>query len=200
MGSGRINITLREAFEKEPRLKQLTETDPQIHTLFDISKRIEGLYRHAGIHAAGLVISNRPMVEHCPLYRGKNDELVIQYDMKKAEEIGLIKFDFLGLKTLTFLKKAEEMVNRRHPEAHLKLDRISLADPKTFDLLCQGDTNGIFQLESSGMQDLLRRAKPNRFADIVAITSLYRPGPMVMLDDYVGRKHGQFRSNMILLS
>lgn len=186
-----INITLREAFEKEPRLKQLTETDPQIHTLFDISKRIEGLYRHAGIHAAGLVISNRPMVEHCPLYRGKNDELVIQYDMKKAEEIGLIKFDFLGLKTLTFLKKAEEMVNRRHPEAHLQLDRISLADPKTFDLLCQGDTNGIFQLESSGMQDLLRRAKPNRFADIVAITSLYRPGPMVMLDDYVGRKHGQ---------
>ncbi|NBT59594.1 DNA polymerase III subunit alpha, partial [bacterium] len=186
-----INITLTEAFEKEPRLSQLTETDPQIHTLFDISRRIEGLYRHAGIHAAGLVISNRPMVEHCPLYRGKNDELVIQYDMKKAEEIGLIKFDFLGLKTLTFLKKAEALVNQKHPEACLDLDKISLADTKIFELLCQGDTNGIFQLESSGMQDLLRRAKPNRFADIVAITSLYRPGPMVMLDDYVGRKHGQ---------
>ena len=186
-----INITLNEAFEKEPRLRALTETDPQIHTLFEISRRIEGLYRHAGIHAAGLVISNRPMVEHCPLYRGKNDELVIQYDMKKAEEIGLIKFDFLGLKTLTFLKKAEALVNEKHPQAHLELDKISLADPKTFELLCQGDTNGIFQLESSGMQDLLRRAKPNRFADIVAITSLYRPGPMVMLDDYVGRKHGQ---------
>jgi DNA polymerase-3 subunit alpha len=186
-----INITLNEAFEKEPRLKSLTETDPQIHTLFEISKRIEGLYRHAGIHAAGLVISNRPMVEHCPLYRGKNDELVIQFDMKKAEEIGLIKFDFLGLKTLTFLKKAEQLVNRLHPGTNLELDKIDLADQKTFELLCQGDTNGIFQLESSGMQDLLRRAKPNRFADIVAITSLYRPGPMVMLDDYVGRKHGQ---------
>lgn len=186
-----INITLNEAFEKEPRLKSITETDPQIHTLFEISKRIEGLYRHAGIHAAGLVISNRPMVEHCPLYRGKNDELVIQFDMKKAEEIGLIKFDFLGLKTLTFLKKAEQLVNRLHPGTNLELDKIDLADQKTFELLCQGDTNGIFQLESSGMQDLLRRAKPNRFADIVAITSLYRPGPMVMLDDYVGRKHGQ---------
>ena len=186
-----INITLKEAFEKEPRLRALTETDSQIHTLFDISKRIEGLYRHAGIHAAGLVISNRPMVEHCPLYRGKNDELVIQYDMKKAEEIGLIKFDFLGLKTLTFLKKAEALVNEKHPEAKLELDKINLTDPKMFELLSQGDTNGIFQLESSGMQDLLRRAKPNRFSDIVAITSLYRPGPMVMLDDYVGRKHGQ---------
>lgn len=186
-----INITLKEAFEKEPRLKNLTETDPQIHTLFEICKRIEGLYRHAGIHAAGLVISNRPMVEHCPLYRGKNDELVIQYDMKKAEEIGLIKFDFLGLKTLTFLKKAEGLVNSLHPEARLELDKIDLADPQIYELLSQGDTNGIFQLESSGMQDLLRRAKPNRFADIVAITSLYRPGPMVMLDDYVGRKHGQ---------
>lgn len=186
-----INITLKEAFEKEPRLKNLTETDPQIHTLFEVCKKIEGLYRHAGIHAAGLVISNRPMVEHCPLYRGKNDELVIQYDMKKAEEIGLIKFDFLGLKTLTFLQKAEELVNRLHPGTELHLDKIDLADPKIFELLSQGDTNGIFQLESSGMQDLLRRAKPNRFSDIVAITSLYRPGPMVMLDDYVGRKHGQ---------
>jgi len=186
-----INITLEEAFEKEPRLRQLTETDPQMFTLFEICKRIEGLYRHAGIHAAGLVISNRPMVEHCPLYRGKNNELVIQYDMKKAEEIGLIKFDFLGLKTLTFLKKAEGLVNQLHPEAKLELDKISLADPKIFELLSLGDTNGIFQLESSGMQDLLRRAKPNRFSDIVAITSLYRPGPMVMLDDYVGRKHGQ---------
>lgn len=185
-----INITLEEAFEKEPRLRQLTETNPQMFTLFEICKRIEGLFRHAGIHAAGLVISNRPMVEHCPLYRGKNNELVIQYDMKKAEEIGLIKFDFLGLKTLTFLKKAEKLINQLHPEAKLELDKISLSDPKVFELLSQGDTNGIFQLESSGMQDLLRRAKPNRFADIVAITSLYRPGPMVMLDDYVGRKHG----------
>ncbi|NBX93317.1 MAG: DNA polymerase III subunit alpha [Proteobacteria bacterium] len=186
-----INITLKEAFEKEPRLKSLTESDPQVHTLFEICKRIEGLYRHAGIHAAGLVISNRPMVEHCPLYRGKNDELVIQFDMKKAEEIGLIKFDFLGLKTLTFLKKAEELVNQSHPTVQLQLDKIDLRDAKVFELLSRGDTNGIFQLESSGMQDLLRRVKPNLFADIVAITSLYRPGPMEMLDDYVGRKHGQ---------
>jgi len=185
-----LNITLDKAFEQESRLRELTTNDPKLHHLFSVCRSLEGLARHASIHAAGLVISNRPMVEHCPLYRGKNDELVIQFDMKKAEEIGLIKFDFLGLKTLTFLQAAEKLVNTRHPESPLNLGRLNLSDKKMYEMLSKGDTFGIFQLESSGMQDLLKKARPDCFADIVAIISLYRPGPMVMLDDFIGRKHG----------
>ena len=185
-----LNITLDKAFETESRLRDLTASDPKLHHLFSVCRSLEGLARHASIHAAGLVISNRPMVEHCPLYRGKNDELVIQFDMKKAEEIGLIKFDFLGLKTLTFLQSAERLVNLRHSEAKFNLTRLNLADKKMYEMLSKGDTFGIFQLESSGMQDLLKKARPDCFADIVAIISLYRPGPMVMLDDFIGRKHG----------
>lgn len=185
-----LNITLDKAFETEQRLRDLTASDPKLHHLFSVCRSLEGLARHASIHAAGLVISNRPMVEHCPLYRGKNDELVIQFDMKKAEEIGLIKFDFLGLKTLTFLQAAEKLVNTRHPEDKFNLTHLNLADKKMYEMLAKGDTFGIFQLESSGMQDLLKKARPDCFADIVAIISLYRPGPMVMLDDFIGRKHG----------
>lgn len=185
-----LNITLDKAFETESRLRDLTASDPKLHHLFSVCRSLEGLARHASIHAAGLVISNRPMVEHCPLYRGKNDELVIQFDMKKAEEIGLIKFDFLGLKTLTFLQSAEKLVNTRYPENKLQINRLNLTDKKMYEILSKGDTFGIFQLESSGMQDLLKKARPDCFADIVAIISLYRPGPMVMLDDFIGRKHG----------
>lgn len=185
-----LNITLDKAFETESRLRDLTSSDPKLHHLFSVCRSLEGLARHASIHAAGLVISNRPMVEHCPLYRGKNDELVIQFDMKKAEEIGLIKFDFLGLKTLTFLQSAEKLVNTRYPENKLQLNRLNLSDKKMYEILSKGDTFGIFQLESSGMQDLLKKARPDCFADIVAIISLYRPGPMVMLDDFIDRKHG----------
>ncbi len=185
-----VNITLDKAFEQESRLRDLTANDPKLHHLFSVCRSLEGLARHASIHAAGIVISNRPMVEHCPLYRGKNDELVIQFDMKKAEEIGLIKFDFLGLKTLTFLQSAERLVNNRYPENEFRLSHLDLANKKMYEMLSKGDTFGIFQLESSGMQDLLKKARPDCFADIVAIISLYRPGPMVMLDDFIGRKHG----------
>lgn len=186
-----LNITLEEAFDVEPRLRELTEKDPKMAQLFQVCRALEGLGRHASIHAAGLVISNRPMVEHCPLYRGKNDELVVQFDMNNADRIGLIKFDFLGLKTLTFLRSAELLINQRHSDAHFNLNRINLSDRKMYEMLCRGDTNGVFQLESSGMQDMLKKARPDRFADIVALISLYRPGPMEMLDDFIGRKHGQ---------
>jgi DNA polymerase-3 subunit alpha len=188
-----LNITLAEAFEQESRLRDLTAKDPKMHHLFEVCKKLEGLTRHASIHAAGIVISNKPMVEHCPLYRGKNDELVIQFDMNNADKIGLIKFDFLGLKTLTFLKLAENLINASYPEAKLNLDRISLSDPKMFELFSKGDTLGIFQMESSGMQDLMKRVRPTHFADIVAINALYRPGPMGsgMLDDFIKRKHGE---------
>jgi DNA polymerase-3 subunit alpha len=188
-----LNITLEEAFAAEPRLRQLTESDPRMGQLFAICRSLEGLGRHASIHAAGLVISNRPMVEHCPLYRGKNDELVIQFDMNNADKIGLIKFDFLGLKTLTFLQKAEELVNQRHPEAKYSLSRSPLVDKPMYEMLARGDTLGIFQLESSGMQDLMKKIRPDCFADIVASNALYRPGPLEsgMVDDFINRKHGQ---------
>ncbi|MCB9255345.1 MAG: DNA polymerase III subunit alpha [Bdellovibrionaceae bacterium] len=188
-----LNITLKEALEQEPRLRQAQETDARTERLFSISQSLEGLYRHASIHAAGVVIANNPMVEHCPLYRGKEGEAVIQFDMTNAERIGLIKFDFLGLKTLTFLQKAEDLVNQRYPDRHLILNKLPLVDAPTYKLLSKGDTFGIFQLESSGMQDLLRRVQPDQFADIVAISALYRPGPIGsgMLDDYISRKHGE---------
>ena len=187
-----LAITLKEAFEQEPRLRQLTEKDPKLHRLFEVCRSLEGLYRHASIHAAGLVISNRPMVEHCPLYRGKNDELVIQFDMNNADKIGLIKFDFLGLKTLTFLQAAENLVNQRHPEELFELNKISLKDKPMYEMLAKGDTAGIFQLESSGMQDLMKKVKPDAFGDIVASNALYRPGPLEsgMVDDFINRKHG----------
>ncbi|HMS43571.1 MAG TPA: DNA polymerase III subunit alpha, partial [Pyrinomonadaceae bacterium] len=165
---------------------------PRVFELITTAKTLEGLCRHASIHAAGLVISNRPMVEHCPLYRGKNNELVIQFDMNNADKIGLIKFDFLGLKTLTFLDKCEKLIRERHPEDNFQIKDISLTDKKMYEMLSKGDTFGVFQLESSGMQDLLKRAKPTVFGDIVAINALYRPGPIGsgMLDDFIARKHG----------
>ena len=188
-----INITLQEAFEQEPRLRELTENDPQMAKLFTICRSLEGLYRHASIHAAGLVISNRPMVEHCPLYRGKNNEMVIQFDMINADRIGLIKFDFLGLKTLTVLRKAEKLIQSMFPEKNFILSAIDLKDKATYEMLCKGDTLGVFQLESSGMQDLMLKLKPDCFDDIVASNALYRPGPMGsgMLDDFINRKQGQ---------
>lgn len=187
-----LNITLEEAFAQEPRLRQLTEKDPLMSRLFETCRQLEGLSRHASIHAAGLVISNRPMVEHCPLYRGKNDELVIQYDMNNADRIGLIKFDFLGLKTLTFLEKAAALINRRDGTA-FSLQSIPLNDKPMFEMLARGDTLGVFQLESSGMQDLMKKIRPDCFEDIVASNALYRPGPLEsgMVDDYIARKHGQ---------
>ncbi len=187
-----LNITLEEALEKEPRLRQLTETDPKMSQLIETCKKLEGLGRHASIHAAGLVISNQPMVKHCPLYRGKNDELVIQFDMNNADKIGLIKFDFLGLKTLTFLQAAEDLINQRHPESHFQLTQIDLKDKPMYEMLTRGDTLGIFQLESSGMQDLMKKVRPDEFTDIVASNALYRPGPLEsgMVDDFINRKHG----------
>ncbi len=187
-----LNITLDEAIAQEPRLRELTDKDPKMHFLIQTCRALEGLYRHASIHAAGLVISNRNMVEHCPLYKGKNNELVIQFDMNNADKIGLIKFDFLGLKTLTFLRRAEILVQERHPDAGFTLTKIPFNDKKTFEMLGRGDTNGVFQLESSGMQDLTRKVKPDAFGDIVAISAIYRPGPLEsgMVDDFIARKHG----------
>jgi DNA polymerase-3 subunit alpha len=187
-----LNITLEEALAQEPRLRELVGTDPKIGELMSIAQSLEGLARHASTHAAGVVISEGPLTDHVPLYKGANDEIVTQYSMGDVEKIGLVKFDFLGLKTLTMIRRAETLINEgRAGEPPLIVDRLPFDDQKTFALLSSGKTIGIFQLESSGMRDLLTGFKPDRFEDIIAIIALYRPGPMDLIADFIKRKQGK---------
>ena len=158
-----------------------------------IAVALEGLNRHASIHAAGVVISDEePLIEHLPLYKGQNEEIVTQFDMKAVEKIGLIKFDFLGLKTLTVIKNAIKLV-KEDTGKDIDMINLPLDDAKVYKLLSSGDTRGIFQLESSGMRDLIVRLKPESFEDIIALVALYRPGPLGsgMVDDFINRKHGK---------
>jgi len=187
-----LNISLDAALTQEPRLAELAEKDPNVADLIQICRVLEGLPRHASTHAAGVVIADRPLVDYLPLYRGKKGEVVTQYDMKIVEKIGLVKFDFLGLRNLTVIAKTLALVERQGKQAP-DLKNIELTDPETYRLLSAGDTTGVFQLESSGMKDLLVRLKPESFDDIIALVALYRPGPMEsgMIDDYVDRKHGR---------
>lgn len=187
-----LNITLEEALKQEPRLQELEKQEPQVKRLMQIARSLEGLTRHASMHAAGVVIADRPLTEFCPLYKGPDNEVITQFDMKGVEKIGLVKFDFLGLKTLTVLDVAVKILKRTR-DLDLSLSEIPLDDPKVYQSLCQGDGLGIFQLESSGMRDLLVRLKPNCFEDIVALVALYRPGPLGsgMVDDFINRKHGK---------
>ena len=157
----------------------------------DTAQALEGLTRHASTHAAGVVIAQKPLIEHVPLYKTGNDEIVTQYSMTDVEKVGLVKFDFLGLKTLTMIHRAVAMVNqRRDPEERLDIERLPPNDAKTYALLASGKTAGIFQLESSGMRSLLVRIKPECFEDLIAILALYRPGPLEsgMVDDFIKRK------------
>ncbi|MCC6277414.1 MAG: DNA polymerase III subunit alpha [Oligoflexia bacterium] len=197
----KLGISLQEAIDLEPKLREASENDPKVDSLLKTAQKLEGLGRHASIHAAGVIISDRPLVEHCPLYKGNEGETVIQYDMVRAEQIGLIKFDFLGLKTLTMISNAIKNVhrNRPHDERAQKLstNSISLNDPKIYELLSRGDTAGVFQFEGDGISDLIQKFKPNCFEDITAINALYRPGPMNMLDEYVARKHGKIKVSYI---
>ena len=188
----RLGITLEKALEEEPRLAELAENDPQVAELINICRVLEGLPRHASTHAAGVVIGDRPLVEYLPLYRGKKGEVVTQLDMKRVEKIGLVKFDFLGLRNLTVIDNALKLIEKgggTPPD----LDDLDFSDEATYRLLSAGDTTGVFQLESSGMKDLLTRLKPECFADVVALVALYRPGPLDsgMVDDFVERKHGR---------
>ena len=187
-----LNITIEEAVEKEPELKQKVNSDANIAKLIDIASRLQGLARHASTHAAGIVISDKPMQEHLPLYKGKKGELVTQYDMKKVEKVGLIKFDFLGLKTLTVLNDALKMAKNNQKEVP-NLEDLSLEDEATYKLFSRGQTDGVFQLESSGMRGVLMELKPSRFEDIIAALALYRPGPLEsgMVNDFIQRKHGK---------
>jgi len=186
-----LNITLDQALLQEPKLRELMDSDERVRSLITTAKSLEGLVRHASTHAAGVVISNKPLMEYLPLYRGQNGEIITQYAMGDVEKIGLIKFDFLGLKTLTVLDKAVEMINR-NGDREIDIHHLDLGDKKTFELLGSGATTGIFQLESSGMKDLLVKLKPESFDDIIALVALHRPGPLGsgMVDDFIKRKHG----------
>lgn len=187
-----LGITLEQALEREPRLRELRDTDPTVREILDIARTLEGLPRHASTHAAGLVIGDRPLVEYLPLYKGTKGELVTQFDMKGVEKVGLVKFDFLGLRTLTVIDNAVRLI-RRHHRPDFDIHTIPLDDAETYALLQAGNTAGVFQLESSGMRQLMMRLKPSTFEDIVALVALYRPGPMEsgMHLDYVQRKHGE---------
>jgi DNA polymerase-3 subunit alpha len=189
-------ITLAEAIDTEPELKRLKEKDERVARLMDLAFSIEGLARNASTHAAGVVIADRPLTDYLPLCRGTNDEPITQYAMKSVEEIGLLKMDFLGLRTLTVLHNALQIIKHTRGTA-ISWDDIPLDDPATFDLLNRADTVGVFQLESGGMRDLSKKIGLDRFEDLIALLALFRPGPMRMLDDYVRRKHGETKITYI---
>jgi DNA polymerase-3 subunit alpha len=183
-------VTLQQAIAGEPRLQEARDSEPIVAKLLDIGKRLEGLYRHASTHAAGVVIADRPLIDLVPLYRDPRAQLpATQFNMKWAEAAGLVKFDFLGLKTLTVIETARKLLARKG----IALDpaRLPLDDAASYALMARGDTVGVFQLEGAGMRDALRKLKPDRFEDIIAIVALYRPGPMDNIDSYVNRKHGR---------
>ncbi|MFL5283988.1 MAG: DNA polymerase III subunit alpha, partial [Rhodopila sp.] len=183
-------VTLQQAVDGEPRLQALRDEDEGIGRLMEIALRVEGLYRHASTHAAGVVIGDRPLVELVPLYRDpKSDFLVTQYSMKYVEQAGLVKFDFLGLTTLTILRRAENFL--KGLGTPVDLATLPLDDTKTYEMLQKGDAGGVFQLEGQGMRDCLRQMKPDRFEDLIAAVALYRPGPMANIPDYCRRKHGE---------
>ena len=187
-----LGITLSEALKKEPKLEELIANDPKVKQIFSISLRLEGLYRHAGIHAAGVVITNRPLVEYCPLFKGAKGEKVIQFDKDFAEKIGLIKFDFLGLKTLTVIHHASSII-QRDSDPQFDIEEIGIDDESVYQFISEGNTTGVFQLESSGMIELCKKIRPNSLEEITAINALYRPGPLEsgMVDDFIDIKHGR---------
>lgn len=187
-----LGIELQDAIDKEPKLKELEDNDPKIRRILQISKRLEGLNRHAGIHAAGVIITNEPLVTYCPLFKGAKDEQVVQFDKDFSEKIGLVKFDFLGLKTLTVISNASKLI-QRDLKPDFDIEFIDYHDKSVYQLISEGSTVGVFQLESSGMQDLCKRIKPDSIDDITAINALYRPGPMGsgMHHEFAEIKHGQ---------
>jgi len=183
-------VTLEQAIDLEPMLKEAIDEDETVARLVNMCLQLEGLNRHASTHAAGVVIGDRPLSELVPMYRDpKSDMPVVQYSMKYAESAGLVKFDFLGLKTLTVLSRAVKLIAKRGIE--IDLVKIPEGDKKTYEMLGHGDTVGVFQLESAGMRDTLKKLKPDCLEDIIALVSLYRPGPMENIPTYIARKHGE---------
>jgi DNA polymerase-3 subunit alpha len=188
-----LGIDLTKSYEKEPKIKALIESDEEAARVWKFALALEGLNRNAGTHAAGVVISNEPLWQKTPLFKPSGmDTLATQYSGKYVEDVDLIKFDFLGLKTLTVIEEALQLVEKRHGK-RIDFTKENIEDPDVYDYIGTGDTLGLFQIESSGMRDLARKLKPDGFEDVIAMLALYRPGPMEsgMLDDFVERKHGR---------
>ncbi len=187
----KLNIELEEALKEAPQLKAAINADERMKDLMAVALRLEGLSRHASTHAAGVVISPRPLTEIVPLYKTSRDEVTTQYDMNALERIGLLKMDFLGLTTLTVLQDTVRMIDQNRG-VKVDLDTLALDDADTYKLFTRGDTTAIFQFESHGMRDILRRYQPTRIEDLTALNALYRPGPIQggMIDDFIKRKHG----------
>jgi DNA polymerase-3 subunit alpha len=187
-----LDMTLDKALAENPTLKDLEATDPRVKELLEVARRLEGLSRHASVHAAGVVIAPKAITEFAPLYKGARDEITTQWSMKEIERIGLLKMDFLGLSTLTLLDDAVVEIKRTTGE-EIDLATLPLDNEKTYQLFAEGQTLGVFQFESSGMREILRKAKPQRLEDLIALNALYRPGPLRggMVDEFIGRKHGR---------
>ncbi len=187
-----FDYPLSEAIRMEPRLQGLVKSDPRIKNLIDHALRLEGLTRHASTHAAGVVLSKLPLVDYLPLFVDKEGGIVTQFGMESVEKIGLIKFDFLGLKTLTLLHDCLKLIKAGR-EVEIDLNRLPLDDKKSYQLLCSGNTTGIFQLESGGIREMTVKIRPNCFEDLVAVLALFRPGPLDsgMTEEYIKRKHGK---------
>jgi len=190
-----LKMTLEKALVEEPRLAKMVKDDGEVARLFELGQRLEGMHRNAGTHAAGVIIGRDPLVETAPLFKVNRDEdaQVVQWDMINSEKVGLIKFDFLGLKTLTVIDLACRLIRQREGCENFDIETIPLDDPETFKLMQRGATGAVFQVESSGMRDLLTRLKPDCFEDIIALVALYRPGPLEsgMVDTYIECKHGR---------
>jgi len=187
-----LDMTLDKALTENPILKDMVTKDAKVKEVIDIGKRLEGMSRHASVHAAGVVIAPGPITDYAPLYKGARDEITTQWNMKEVERIGLLKMDFLGLSTLTLIRDCLGEIKRTEG-IDLDIDAIPLDDPKTYKVFGEGAAFGIFQFESSGMRELLRKAKPERLDDLIALNALYRPGPLKsgMVDDWVARKQGR---------
>ncbi len=189
-------VTLQRAIEGEPRLQEARKEDPRVKRAFDIALKLEGLHRHASTHAAGIVIGDRPLVELVPLYRDpKSSTPATQFNMKWVEAAGLVKFDFLGLKTLTVIDTAVKLLSARG--ITIDINSIPLDDPAPYEMISHGDTVGVFQIESAGMRKALAEMQPDRFEDIIALVALYRPGPMANIPTYNARKHGREKPDYI---
>jgi DNA polymerase-3 subunit alpha len=185
-----LNITLDAALEQSPPLAEAVRGRPEVAELWETAKSLEGLTRHASTHAAGVVISDQPLIEHVPLYKGSRGEVTTQYAMGPIEKIGLLKMDFLGLRTLTVIANTLRLVSQSKG-ATLDPETIPLDDGNTYRLLSEANTSGVFQLESPGMREALRKLRPERLEDVIAIVALYRPGPMDLIPEFINRKHGR---------
>ena len=182
-----LGMTLDKALKREPDLRKQYENQPQVRQLIDIARRLEGVARHASVHAAGVVIADAPLVNYVPLCR-VGDDITTQWDMTAVAKTGLLKMDFLGLRTLSTIQRAVKLV-KEHRGEDVDLEQVPLDDPKVYEVFRNGETRGIFQFESAGMRDLLQKLGPDKLDDLIAANALYRPGPMVMIDDFLARKH-----------